>query len=202
MALFAQSGQVRFVNKVIESWRWGSIHREVPVYPRWPNEEEEKYFPDWEGGEGVSQPRAREVPSGLDSRRVNKATVSGRRMGGPPLRIQWANRATSSAVANRPAWPATPPSTLAFSSWTSPWMILPRKVLDCESARFCLAPADGCDFRVSRRGVFVPHSLAVGGMFLRCSGGGLYVVLVMPSGPSTSRWQKRSRVSLARRSRA
>ena len=40
-----------------------------------------KYFPDCEGADGVSQPRARDVPAGADSRRVNSATVSGRRMG-------------------------------------------------------------------------------------------------------------------------
>jgi hypothetical protein len=31
IAWFAQSGQLRLVSKVIESWRCGSIHSEVPV---------------------------------------------------------------------------------------------------------------------------------------------------------------------------
>ena len=31
MASYEQSGQVRFVSKVIESWRSESIHSEVPV---------------------------------------------------------------------------------------------------------------------------------------------------------------------------
>ena len=51
-----------------------------------------------------------------------------RRMGRPPLSMAWAKMARSSAVENRPACPATPPSTLAFSSCTSPWMMRWRKV--------------------------------------------------------------------------
>ena len=37
-------------------------------------------------------------------------------MGYPPLSMAWAKMARSSAVENRPACPAMPPSTLAFSS--------------------------------------------------------------------------------------
>src|ERR1039458_676399 len=113
---------------MIESCRSGSIHKDVPVYPRCPKERDEKYFPDCEGAKGVSQPRAREVPSGADSRRENSSTVEERRMGCPPLSMAWAKMARSSAVENRPACPATPPRTLAFSSCTSPWMMRRRKV--------------------------------------------------------------------------
>src|SRR5580698_5321608 len=129
MASFEQSGQVRLVSRVIESWRVGSIQREVPVKPRWPNELGEKYFPDCDGVEGVSQPRARDVPRGAGSRRVNRATVSGRRMARPELSMAWANLARSAAVEKSPAWAATPPRMLAFSSWTSPWISLPRNLL-------------------------------------------------------------------------
>ncbi len=56
----------------MESWRSGSIHSDVPVYPKCPYECAEKYFPDWDGAEGVSQPKAREVPAGAVSRRVKR----------------------------------------------------------------------------------------------------------------------------------
>src|ERR1700730_3050751 len=128
MALLVQSGQVRLVSKVIENWRTGSIHSEVPVYPRCPNEVAEKYFPDCEGEEVVPDPSAREVPGGETSLRVNSARVSGRTTGSPPCRITCAKVATSRAVANKPACPATPPSTLAFSSCTSPWIMRFRKL--------------------------------------------------------------------------
>src|SRR5713101_1393824 len=82
IASLAQSGQVRLVSRVMESWRWGSIHNEVPVYPKWPKELAEKYFPDCEGEEGVSHPRAREVPDGEASLRVKSARVSERRISG------------------------------------------------------------------------------------------------------------------------
>ena len=42
MAWLEQSGQVRFVSRIIESWRSGSIQIEVPVYPRWPKEQDRK----------------------------------------------------------------------------------------------------------------------------------------------------------------
>lgn len=120
MASFLQSGQVRLVSNVMDSWRSGSIHSEVPVNPKCPNERLEKYFPDWDGDDGVSQPRAQDVPGGEDSRRVNSAKVSGRRMGYPPASMVWAKMARSPALANRLACGATPPITLAFSSCTSP----------------------------------------------------------------------------------
>src|SRR5580698_4687143 len=124
----------------MESWRSGSIHSDVPVYPRWPKERGPKYFPDCDGDEGVSHPRAREVPAGADSRRVKSLMVSGRRMGPvsgfltlggdfaggssragvPAPHNQAAKRARSSAIEKSPACPATPPRTKVFSSWTSP----------------------------------------------------------------------------------
>src|ERR1700675_2587615 len=173
MAWFWQSGQERLVSKLIESWRSGSIHMDVPVYPRCPKERSEKYFPDCEGAEGVSQPSAREVPSGADSRREKSSMVEERRIGYPPLSTEWAKMAKSSAVENKPACPAMPPRTLAFSSCTSPWMMRWRKV----------------------------RSSAVGGMESLNADAGLNVVCVMPSGPKISRWQDTSRDSSARRSR-
>src|SRR3954454_19955258 len=116
MALFLQSGQVRLVSKVTESCRSGSIHKDVPVYPRWPNELAEKYFPDCDGGDGVSHPSARDVPDGDCSLRVKRANVSGRRIGCPPFNMTCAKIAISSALEKRPACPATPPSALVFSS--------------------------------------------------------------------------------------
>src|SRR5437879_4904000 len=120
MAWFLQSGQVRLVSSVIENPCSGSIHNDVPVYPRWPNEPVEKYLPDCEGDEGVSQPSARKVPGGEDSRRVNSLSVSGRTIGEPPCSMALAKSATSPAQAKTPACPPMPPNTLAFSSCTSP----------------------------------------------------------------------------------
>ncbi len=151
----------------------------------------------------MSQPRARDVARGKGWRRVKRATVSGRRMGRPWLSMAWANFATSWAVEKRPAWGATPPRMKAFSSWTSPWMILWRKVL-----RMDALPLGGvCGAGASRAMAPAPHSSdglssAVGGIFARSSAGGLKVVLVMESGAKISRWQKRSRDSSATRSRA
>ena len=55
---------------------------------------------------------------------VNLATVSGLKRrtpsSSPPSSIIWAKRARSSAVENRPAWPATPPMLRAVGSWTTP----------------------------------------------------------------------------------
>jgi len=87
IAWFEQSGQVRLVSRVTDNCRSGSIHKEVPVYPKCPNEFGEKYFPDCDGTDGVSQPRALEVPAGESSRRVNNATVPGRMIGAPPASI-------------------------------------------------------------------------------------------------------------------
>ena len=78
------SGQVRLVSSTIASCRFGSIHSDVPVYPKCPNESGEKYSPDWDGIDGVSQPRVRVVPAGDDCRVVNSSTVSGLRIGAPP----------------------------------------------------------------------------------------------------------------------
>src|ERR1700693_469750 len=103
MALLPESGHVRLVSRVMESWRRRSIQSEVPVYPRWPKEPAEKYFPDCDGEEGVSHPRAREVPAGAVSRLVKRATVSGRRIWPPPWSKEWAKIATSAAEAKRPA---------------------------------------------------------------------------------------------------
>ena len=169
MAWFEQSGQVRLVNNVTESCCAGSIHNDVPVYPRWPNDVGEKYLPDCDGDEGVSQPRAREVPAGEFSRRVKSCTVDGCRRGFPPSSMESANVATSEAVENSPACPATPPIMLAFSSCTSPWMIRLRKVL----------------------------SSAVGTLRSRIEGGWLKAVFVIFSGAKISRRQNASSASPA-----
>ena len=65
----------------------------------------------------MSHPSAREL---APCRRVNSSTVSGRRIGRPPCSMQCANAAKSAAFEKIPACPATPPSTLAFSTCTSP----------------------------------------------------------------------------------
>ena len=44
------------------NWRMGSIQIEVPVNPRWPNDSGENHWPEEEGWEGVSQPKAQLVP--------------------------------------------------------------------------------------------------------------------------------------------
>ncbi len=44
--------------------------------------------------EGVSHPRARDVPSGVVSRRVKSSTVAGQVIGEPPRNMHSANRAT------------------------------------------------------------------------------------------------------------
>src|SRR3954464_11069130 len=107
MAWLRESGQVRFVSSVTEICRSGSIQREVPVYPRWPKDRGEKYCPDCDGAEGVSQPSAREVSAGKSSRQVNIFTVSGRSISPPPFNMAVANIATSSEVEKSPAWAAT-----------------------------------------------------------------------------------------------
>ena len=120
IAFEPRSGQVRLVSRVTLSRRSGSIQSDVPVKPRCPKDRGEKCLPDDEGCEGVSHPRAREVPAGVVSRRVKRSTVAGLRIGDPPRNMHSAKRATSGAQAKRPAWPATPPITEAFSSLTSP----------------------------------------------------------------------------------
>src|SRR5664279_4925182 len=82
-----RSGQMRLESIVTLSRRSGSIHRDVPVKPRCPKEREEKYWPDVDGSEGVSQPRERDVPSGDVSRRVNTSMVSACTIGEPPRNI-------------------------------------------------------------------------------------------------------------------
>jgi len=143
----------------------------------------------------VSQPRVRVVPVGAASRRVKSETVSGRRIGRPRLSMAFANLARSSAVEKSPAWGATPPRMLAFSSWTSPWIMRLRKVLRIMILGVCwLALCGGDAFGSCRTGVSDPHgssrSSAVGGIFVRISGGGLKLVLIMASGAKISRWQK------------
>ena len=73
-------------------------------------------------------PKVREVPGGEDSRRVKSSTVAEVKIGEPPRNIHSAKRARSGAGAKRPACPATPSMTKAFSSLTSPWMMRRRKV--------------------------------------------------------------------------
>src|SRR4051812_30300643 len=116
IAWLEESGHVRFVNRTIASWRSGSHHNDVPVNPRCPKDDAEKYRPELEGGVGRSHPRARVVPGCW---RVNSATVSDFRMGAPPDSQHWAKIATSRAVEKTPACPATPFITHAFSSCTS-----------------------------------------------------------------------------------
>src|SRR5664279_4895700 len=77
MACELRSGQVRLVSSVTLSWRSGSIHKDVPVKPRCPKERGDKCAPDDEGLDGVSQPNAREVPTGEAARRVKSSTVAG-----------------------------------------------------------------------------------------------------------------------------
>src|SRR5271165_7664332 len=77
IACDARSGQVRLVRSVTESWRPGSIQSEVPVKPRCPNQACEQWLPEEDSlREGVSQPRARDVPAGVSSRRVKSFTVA------------------------------------------------------------------------------------------------------------------------------
>src|SRR5512133_3718418 len=100
IAWLLRSGQTRLVSRLIESCRTGSHHRDVPVYPRCPKEREENVVPDWEGSDGVSQPRAREVPSGMLSRRVNRFKVVGFTIGEPRRSMHRPNCAMSGALEN------------------------------------------------------------------------------------------------------
>ena len=151
----------------------GSIHNDVPVKPRCPYEVGEKRVPEDEGCEGVSHPRAREVPCGDSSRRVKSASVAGFTNGAPPFSRHSAKVARSVAEANIPACPLTPPMTQAFSSLTSPWMIRLRKL----------------------------RSSSVGGICARISSGGTNQVRVRPSLSKISRCANWSSGSPARRSR-
>ena len=59
----------RLVQRTTLTWRSGSIHRLHPVNPRCPMERGLKYLPELERpGVGVSHPRARVVPAGVDCR--------------------------------------------------------------------------------------------------------------------------------------
>src|SRR6185503_6496869 len=59
IALFSRVGCTRLVRSTTKSLRSGSIHREVPVKPVWPNDRADSLSPADESGWGVSQPRAR-----------------------------------------------------------------------------------------------------------------------------------------------
>src|SRR5437588_2043916 len=141
-----------------------SIQSEVPVYPRCPNERGEKCLPDCDGAEGVSQPKARELPEGTVWRRVNSSIVCGWNTSTPRPNMLAEKFIKSAVFENTPACPATPPIALAFSSCTSPWITRRRNV----------------------------RSSAVGTKEARQFAGGLNVVRLMPNGPKTYRWQKRS----------
>ena len=88
----------------------GSIQIDVPVNPVCPKEPTGRSSPRLEeNGESMSQPKPRIAGrlagcSGIVILRM----ASGERTGLPSSRA-WANFATSSAVENKPAWPATPP---------------------------------------------------------------------------------------------
>ena len=146
-----------------------SIHKEVPVNPRWPIDRREKKFPEEDGMDGVSQPSARDVPSGCPAGSANRATVCSENncvpVGVTPFaRMHAAIRRISSAQENRPAWPATPSITEAFSSCTSPWMMRCRKL----------------------------RSSSVGGIDRRSFSSGQKRAVLMPSGAKTSRSQNES----------
>ena len=77
MALFSRVGCTRFVRRITNSFRSGSIHIDVPVKPVWPNERggAEQRRPPRIAPSGVSQPSAR-AGAGHPGRRVNRSTVS------------------------------------------------------------------------------------------------------------------------------
>ena len=64
----------------------------------------------------MSQPSAREVPAGADSRRVKRATVSGRRIGVPPWSMVDAKIARSCAVGEQAGVSGYAAQHEAFSS--------------------------------------------------------------------------------------
>ena len=102
----------------------GSSHTAVPVKPVWPTEPAgKKGAIVRENGDETSQPSVRVLrPS--SARSHMRATVAGSSTRWPsrlpPRRSIRQIRATSAAVENMPAWPATPPSVRARGSCTSP----------------------------------------------------------------------------------
>lgn len=74
IASFLRLGCTRFVSKTTSRLRWGSIHNDVPVKPRWPKDSAEKCVPDEEGSLGVSHPRAQLDPDGRGCLFVNSRT--------------------------------------------------------------------------------------------------------------------------------
>jgi len=113
----------------------------------------------------------------MPARRVNRSTVSRetirRPSSVPPPSAIRANRATSPAVAKRPACGATPPIANAFSSCTSPRTTRPRH-----------------------------GSSSVGAIRPRSSGPGRKIVSSIPSGAKTRRRTKLLSGSPAARSSA
>ena len=99
---------------------------EVPVKPVCPNDPTGSSSPRFdENAVSMSQPSPRSavMPSGVAGR-VILSTASGDRMR-VPFQVPRASNirtkiARSSAVPNRPAWPATPPIRLAVGSCTTP----------------------------------------------------------------------------------
>ena len=91
-------------------------------------------------------------PRGVAAASIMARTASGERtrrpLGpSPPFKSVCAKMARSSAVANNPAWPATPPSARARGSWTMPRSIaavpvLQRSVGAIRSTRYAPATAD------------------------------------------------------------
>ena len=75
MALFSRVGCTRLVSRMIKSSRVGSIQTEVPVNPVCPNEVGDNKLPAELPFEGVSQPRARLLPSGKFWRAMNFSRV-------------------------------------------------------------------------------------------------------------------------------
>src|SRR5574340_342005 len=130
MRSFRLVGCTRFESSTTSSSLTGSIHNDVPVYPRWPNDSGENNVPDEDGADGVSHPKAQLESGTLCCRAVKHRTNSGSNNPAFPRRpfIQaCATASTARAVPNNPAWPATPPSAKAFSSWTSPRNVRPRQ---------------------------------------------------------------------------
>src|SRR5208337_1232221 len=118
-----RSGQVRLVSNTTATLASKSIQSEQPLYPRCPIERCEKYLPDEELEEGVSQPSARELPSGL-WRCAKRPTVAGSKRQGlrvpdavsdPASRISPAKRSRSGTLEKSPAWPPAPWSSQACS---------------------------------------------------------------------------------------
>ena len=58
MRSFRLVGWTRFESNTTASSLTGSIHNDVPVYPRCPNDSGEKSVPEEDGADGVSHPNA------------------------------------------------------------------------------------------------------------------------------------------------